>query len=83
MIQPGEHRVYLPVGDGEWAGTLSAGMLVQVVRHVVGKTYRLYRCRGTHGETGQVWGDELHDPNDARGYPPLEEDGDADAPSLS
>lgn len=71
MIQPGQHRVYVPTGDGDFSGTLSAGMLVQVVRHVV---LRLYRCHGAHGETGQVWEDELLDPNDARGYPPLPEE---------
>ncbi len=71
MIQPGEHRRYVP---GQYALAPWGECLVLVLsRH----PYGLYLAEEPSGETEYCSEDELLDPNDARGWPALTSPADA------
>jgi hypothetical protein len=68
VIEPGEHRVYLAFD------TLAYSGLAPLVRVLGPSQYDgYYRVECPTGG-GHAHAEELLDPNDARGYPPLEED---------
>jgi hypothetical protein len=68
VITPGEHRVYVPQG---WQFPPLPLLLVTVVGPA---PLGSWRVRDRRNDISFVHANELHDPNDARGYPPLEED---------